>query len=608
MAAQKVDPDSEFLSYTLSKTDSRRLPTNITVYRKEEIRNTGGQSLADVLDRLPSIDVQKTGALGSMATCRMRGLPSPASCRILIDGQPLGGVSSQFVDLSQIPVDNIEKIEVVRGGSSMVHGANTLGGVIDVITKRHTAEKAHSSFGYQTRSYPISSGERRSYPVRMYNAQLGTGGKGFDTYITGSKYYTGGYQTNSEGHNAALTGNGEYTAQNGTRISLALSRVSQETGDPQGTPIPVDRWDGRREKEPSNRWRRVEQTTDLGRLTLSLPLGESPAGLQTMSYGSRQKYLTRPSSGADPDMERVNQVVGNTTRLQFPGGFSVGGSYERDEELIEGGTPHHAASWGVTVQEHWEGDRCDLIPTVRLDQHSAFGNVVNPRLAIVFRATPNWRLSCSAARSFRAPSFTELYSSSGTLGNIFLRPETAWTYDAGTEWRSGKTFSLKLTGFHSQLRERIAAKSAVYENAPRAEVTGGEAEMDSRWGPFEESINYTYQRAIGNSMGSYRYVPLQMTPRHTANYRLTTSLPRKWRLINTVQYVHHRFQYDNEQGMRFPSYTLWHARLVKKILSSDLYLGVDNITNKRFIESVSTGLVPNVARTYWAGITIWFVD
>src|SRR5262249_39555113 len=121
--------------------------------------------------------------------------------------------------------------------------------------------------------------------------------------------------------------------------------------------------------------------------------------------------------------------------------------------------------------------------------------------------------------------------------------------------------------------------------------------------------SYTYQRAIGNSATSTAFVPLRLTPRHRAQMRITANGPNGWSLANTVRYVHRQFVLDNEKGTKLPSYTLWGARLSKKLLEAEIYAAVDNITNKRYAETgTSFSLNPQPGRTYWGGITIHFAD
>lgn len=594
-----------FLSLTRRGAARDRMPSNVSVVTQAEIRESGAKTLDQVLDSVPSVDVTRTGTLGSFSTVRLRGVPSSAQVQVLVDDEPLGGVSSQFIDLSQIPVENIDRIEIVRGGSSVLYGANTIGGVIHVITKRAKGDRPLSSVGV----------EARSFKTQIYRADLGVRGGGFDGYVNGSRYFTDGFQQNADGNNLTLSGRGGYDFAGGARVEVALSRSDHEIGDPQGTTVPLGQWDGKKERAAANPTQRVDQDINTGRVKIIVPVG-SRISVQSGFYGYDQFYRTFPAAGLPAGFDQRNQILGNDTRFLLPGGLTVGGSYERDQQDTVGAARSHVTDWGLYAEEQLSFGRLDLIPAVRLDQHSAFGNVVNPRLTAVVRPSDAWKISANAARSFRAPSFLELFFQSAFFnGNPDLRPETAWTYDLGAEFFPAEGSSLGVTGFHTRIRERIAANLTTYRNSPRAEISGVEVENRQRWGSLTEEASYTYQRAVGNSLASSRFVPLRLTPRHMAHYRLTWAAGRGWSLTNAVQYVHRQFQFDGEKGGRLPSYTLWNARLSKRILSSELYLGVDNITDKRYAESFgfhpvtfATTLLPQPGRTIWGGITVRFID
>jgi vitamin B12 transporter len=600
------DAEPLFLSVTRTPEPWTHLPSNISVITQQDIARSGAKTLDEVLDLYPAVDVQRTGTLGSFNTLRLRGVPSSAQVQVLVDDQPLGGVSTQFVDLSQIPLENVDRVEVVRGASSALYGANTIGGVVHIITRRHGVDRPLSSIGV----------EGRAFGTQIYRGDIGARGAGFDGRVTGSRYFTDGFQQNADGNNVTVSGNSGYTFANGARLGLDVFRSDHDIGDPQGTLVPLGEWNGERERAAANPAQRVEQNNNLGRVNFSLPLG-AWGSVQSTVHGSRLDYVLRPNAGASASFDLDNRIWGQDTRFQLPGGLTVGGAYERDERRVVGEPARHIVNWGAYVQQAWDAGPLSLVPAVRLDQHSAFGNVVNPRLTAIYRPAEAWKVSANAARSFRAPTFVDLYYPG--YSNPDLDPETAWTYDLGTEFRTAAGGTVGVTGFYTRLRNRIAYDVAMPVNAPRAEMSGVEVESGQRVGPFFHKTNYTYQRAVGNSLASSAFVPLRLTPRHMANEQLTWVGRTGWSLTNSVQYVHKQYQLDGEKGLKLPSYTVWNARLAKKILGAEAYLGVDNITNKRYAEAIgsyfdpltlvsSTTLYPQPGRTFWGGITMRFTD
>ncbi len=595
-----------FLSLTRRPVSLDRLPTNVSVISGEEIRQTGAHTLDEALDLLPAADVGRTGTLGSFSTLRLRGVPDPAQVQVLVDDRPVGGVSAQAADLSQIPVWAVDRVEIVRGGSAMLYGANTLGGAVHVITKRHGADRPESSIDWDI----------RSFLTQIYRGEAGGRGKRADGHVSASRYFTNGFQRNGDARNVSVSGNAGYAFENGARFSLDLSRSDHDAGDPRGTLIPIAQWDGNKERVASDPDGRMERDINAGRLQAVFPLGGWGTA-QSLFYGSLQDDRVRPREDATPSLDRTRRIAGNDTRFFLPGGLTLGAAYERDRQETRGAAPalHHVTDWGVYAQESLDLGRLSLVPALRLDQHSAFGNVVNPRFAAVLRLTDRWKLSGTAARSFRAPSFDELFPSGALGGNPDLRPETAWTYDLGLGFRPAEKTYINVTGFHTRLRERIAPAATAYENASRAEISGAEVEAEVQAGPFRQRLNYAYQRAVGGAAASGRFVPLRLTPRHIANLQLTWTTARRWSLTSTLQYVHKRFQLDDEQGLVLPSRALWGLRAAKKILGAELYFAADNLLDKRHAEAFGSHpatsaptFLPQPGRTLRGGLHIRFTD
>ena len=143
-----------FMTLTKTPVPVQSLPTTAEIVRPEEFKTWSAQTAGDVVARLTSIQVQPIGGLGSVQTVKVRGSTTNENL-VLIDGRPIGGVafgSSQ--DLTEIPVEEIDHIEIVRGGVSALYGPNAISGVINIITKRAvTNDQPVISAGYEGGSY-----------------------------------------------------------------------------------------------------------------------------------------------------------------------------------------------------------------------------------------------------------------------------------------------------------------------------------------------------------------------------------------------------------------------------------------------------------------------
>ena len=150
------DDEGLFLSLTRKGESKEVLPSQRSVVTREEIVRSGARNLGEALNLVPGAMFNRTGTLGAQTTLRLRGVPTSNQVQVLIDDQPVGGVSIQNVDLSQIPVSDIERIEIVRGGSSVLYGANAIGGLVNVITRRHREKTPVTNLAASWGTYNLS--------------------------------------------------------------------------------------------------------------------------------------------------------------------------------------------------------------------------------------------------------------------------------------------------------------------------------------------------------------------------------------------------------------------------------------------------------------------
>lgn len=593
------EEEEVFLSLTRKAQSPNTLPSQRSVVSREEIERSGARNLGEALDLVPGAVFNKAGTLGNRTTIRMRGATTSNQIQVLIDDQPVGGVSHQNVDLSQIPIDDIERIEVVRGGSSVLYGANAIGGLVNVITRRHRQEKPVTNLG-------VSWG---TYNTQVYHGDIGAASKKWEGFLSAGRSLSDGFQENSDFDGINVSGEGGVFVGNGSKITLNLSRTDNEVGVPNGTPVPLGEWDGHREQEANDKTARAETKTTRARLKAVTPLGDWVA--EPSIYLGQLAYDYYGGSYVSNYLEKVK---GADLRFQSQFGTVLGGSYERDERQAEGEADHHITNGAGYVQQNFRLGTAQADVAFRADQHSAYGNTYNPRFGIIMDMPERVRFSVSAARSFRAPTFLDLYSTWGA--NPDLQPEIAWTYDAGFEVEDPGLGSARISTFFTKLQDRIKYDFTAGKplNQSHAEMSGVELEVFNDYPGVHARTSYAYTRAIGTSGANSSHKALSLTPKHTAAEEVVWEGPNRWSVRNTLRYVHKQYQNDGEQGIKLPSFTLWNMSLTKKVLSAEFVIGVDNITDKHYAEAISMNLsgtsnpIPQTGRTYRVGVTMRFVD
>ncbi len=156
----------EEIVVTATKTEKKveDAPGSVTVIDKEEMKKKNIETVDDALNSLSGLFVKRSkGLMDSTTSVRMRGFAGDEYALVLIDGQPLNDAYTGGVEWGALPVENIERIEVIRGPASALYGGNAMGGVINIITKTPQKLELEASGGYGTHDtyrYRLSAGNR----------------------------------------------------------------------------------------------------------------------------------------------------------------------------------------------------------------------------------------------------------------------------------------------------------------------------------------------------------------------------------------------------------------------------------------------------------------
>lgn len=305
-------------------------------------------------------------------------------------------------------------------------------------------------------------------------------------------------------------------------------------------------------------------------------------------------------------------------------GLLVGGNFLRDrKDSTDLTSPantyvHAIENWGMFAQEEFKWQTVTLIPSGRYDHNDQAGESKNPRVQLIEDAADWLRFSGSAARSFRAPTLDELYSNSygyfTILGNPDLQPETAWTYDAGFELHQGSD-SFRLGYFRANITnliQTVATAPTTIEtvNVGEARRQGAELQIVKSFSEeIKDTLNYTYLQNLGIPAGYDHFVGLPFSPRHTANDTLTWIPSKRWKIDSTLRYEDNRYGYGFDTGAnpfntKLSSQLILDMRLAYQLRQMELYLGVNDITNKRYEEQPGFPL-PGTTVYFGVSLRLW---
>ncbi len=446
-------PTSEAQELPADEKDPTAFSTEIDAsdYRGEE------RSVAELTAAAPGVTVHRLGDMGQLATVELRGASSD-DILVLLDGIPLTSAAGGTVDLSTIPPELIERIEILRGVAAARYGAGALGGVINVVTKRPREGLATATAGY---------GEWNTADASAAGSLASDSGGGL---LAASFFRSDGDFAYRFDPTPELSGAPLATATRENDRSLAgsglgsgfwrfgaseLSLVGQWSGGARGLPGSI--YDPT--PNDSESWERGV----LG-ARLQVPDVIGPASLTLAANGRAETLdVNLITVGVLPQLDldgrgsaEIAVPLGSAQRIDVEAG---GGR----ESLIAAdyGNPSRGYFWTAAEDEIslWR-DRLLIEPAVRYDVQSPFAGV-SPKAGFSLRPWGPIEVRGNAGESFRAPTFGELYLQQGLVQpNPTLAPEYAESGDLGVAI-SGLRSLASLTAFASSYRDLI-----VYEVYP----------------------------------------------------------------------------------------------------------------------------------------------
>lgn len=422
-----------------------RITADVVVIDAEAIRRSSADSIEDLLRRAGGIQMSRTGGPGQSASLFIRG-GSASSTVVLVDGVRVGSATLGQVEFEAIGLSQIERIEVLRGPGSSLYGADAMGGVIQIFTKRGegaprvVANAAVGGYGSSEGSVGVS-GASGAFD---YAASLGhERSRGISTLKPGDQF--GNYNPDDDGYRRS-TGQFKlgYTPAAGHRIGLNVvaSRLNAQY-DGSEFPAPAN-------GDPASPDFRTKLNTQVVSLDYRGKLGDA---------WTTSAQLARN----DDKLKSGGDIVSafDTTRDQFTWqnaltlaeGQQLVLAYEYIDEkaktdLYDQSRTNHALVAGYTGQFGAHVLQADL----RHDSNSVYGGNTTGRLGWSMEIAKNVRVRALAGTTFRAPSFNELfYPGYGVQG---LSPERGRSVELGLGWRDGGS-ELSLTLYQNRVRDLI---------------------------------------------------------------------------------------------------------------------------------------------------------
>ncbi|HRY29516.1 MAG TPA: TonB-dependent receptor, partial [Elusimicrobiota bacterium] len=436
----------------------------VDVITHNDLETSAARDLSDVLTKLTSVNISHYGGVAGTKNVRMRG-GTAQQVLVMVDGRPINNPRDGSVDLNTVPLDNVDRIEVLHGPASSLYGSQAMGGAVNVITKTPLPGKPVTEISTRYGSFSnslhrLSHGAQISRFGYQINGEL-AGTRGFREH--------GGYKSQD------LNGKWTYDLAARHKISLNLG-ANGDRADLPGEITAVDLDDEQRS---------VKNFADLA---WNAELNDR-IGVSARVYDNFDRLEFRENTAGalwDTAYEKtvhrtwVQGIDGNLRSRPFDADtVMVGVTFQRNKnESMRTGTHDYSVRAGY-LENHLElFDRLKLSGSVRVDDYSTFGSKTNPSAGFLFKFTPRYRFRGLYSRSFRAPTFNDLYwpDTGWTKGNPNVRPEKGATKEVGIDNDLTDDLSVSATYFRNDFKDLInwAPDGAVWtpSNVDAAEMDG----------------------------------------------------------------------------------------------------------------------------------------
>ncbi len=625
--------DEVVVTATRTEEEIDKVSSNVTVITQEDIKNSTATTVQDLLRNEAGIIIRDLYGTGTKSTVDMRGFARGLNTAIMLDGRKLNEIDLSGVDWNTIPLENIERIEIVRGSESVLYGDNAMAGAINIITKK----------GYVTKPERMLDGRLESYNGHTELGTL-TGGTERIGYFFFLKHrQTSGYRDNSDFTSGDMSTRLNFKITDYLMFDFAAGYHTDDQGLPGGLTEEEVNHDRRQSTKPDDHvdfdQRYIDTKANFALGTWGdLELGYSyndkkfdsdlfffgapfntrrvtaTSGIKakltvdTMLFGFRNLLI----AGIDyynSDVDNRTSGFGATTYSEISKNDT--GLYIQDEFFI---SDKLSFSLGYRYADSRFDDSVSGFTTVTDEQKFTEDAY---RAGVTFNYQKGSKIFVNYARGFRLPTTDELFDFTGAITN--LKPEKSDTYEAGFVQTFGNWLQARFTVYRMDVRDELFFNPlggqlgfGTNENLDKTRHTGYETGITAA---VTENIsvfgNFTYTDVKFKS-GPYDGNHIQLVPKYSASFGADYRFFKFFLLAANLNWIGKKYLDNDVQNDfdKMESYTVVNARLSYTYKSLTAYVGVNNIFDEEYSEYGIVGssgiknFYPAPERNYYGGLRV----
>lgn len=535
----------------------------VSVLTREQMRNLPIQSLQEALDYLPGVDIKSRNPFGVQGDLTIRG-STFSQVLVLINGMRVNDPQTAHHNLNiPVPLNSIQRIEVLHGPASSLYGADALGGVVNIITGRPS---------------------QNHIEVQGNRAENNTwDGNGTIEYKKGSLFTSCSV---TESSSAGYQKDTDY------EIHQASAQLGWEKGENSAKVLY-----GYLEKEfgafdfytpglnfPSREWNRSQFIS--GTATVH-SFGWSWTPKFFYRHHFDDFWLDEGQPGLYKNKTKTDIFgSGIETQKNFGkwGAGALGFDFQGDT-ISSTGLGDHDRQWYSWYGEYSVETKQKLTFNIgyRLDYFSDFGFEFSPSLGLSLKPFHSWNFRTSVGRSFRVPSYTELfYQSPGNKGNSNLDPEHAWSAEIGTDYQPRSNLTVSLTLFYRNEQDVIDwikfPQDSFWQVLNSGNVETWGLETSFRWSPLHRiafQVAYDFLDKALDENADYQSKYILNYPRHQLKLQNTFILPCAIKLNCDARY---------QDRVNLNHFWVLDGQISRKFKNIEIAFGGTNLTDESYEE------------------------
>lgn len=484
---------------------------SMDVIRFKETDSSYSQLVSEPLDRLTSSSIINYGSLGALKSIRIRG-STAEQVLVLMDSRPINDPRSGQPELHQIPIESIERIEVIKGPASAIYGSSAIGGVVNIITKKPSKKPKvaiESKFGtFKT--------VRESF---SHSATIDNFGYYFNYAYDSSL----GHRDNSQYRAHNSISKFDYRISENNRLFFNAGYFEDEAGTPGDIARP----------DLNDFQFNFKNYLDLG---WSSQIFEG-ANINLRGYQNtdRLEFLeSHDPFNKNSAKSKVRGLVFQYDQELFNFYKIIVGFDGKDNKVNSStvGKHRYVVRSPFLQNEISIGEDLNLNFGARWDDYSNFGKESTPSAGLTYKITDGAKLRANYSKGFRAPTFNDLYwpSDGFTEGNPTLRPEKGWSWEGGFDIEYVNGLEINATYFTNKLKDLInwaPGTDLVWRpsNVDSARIDGTEFKTSlPLLKGLSANLGYTYLNAIDINRDRY----LTYRAKHKFDFGLTYEFNSKF--------------------------------------------------------------------------------